>query len=310
MGGSSKKNAPGRAAKAANKGVELQIEELRRQFDLSRGDINAQREQFDPFIQAGVGQLGALEEGASVEGLDARLGRILNSDVFGNLTDIRSRGVEGALGSAGLTRSGTAVDELSAVPQDVALGIEQRLTDRSQGLAGQGFQAAGAQGGLAQFLASLGGQASGRIGGAFEQQGLNTAGGITGKANAQTNFFNQILGAGTDIATAFISDPRLKENIESVGEIIDLTIHEWDWIEEVKDSFVSKTPTSGFLADEVYEKYPEHSIEFGGFRGINYGTLLPALEAKQKKIFERDMAAAIIEESEMRSAWQSNAISA
>ena len=308
MGG--KKSAPRRSAEAANKGVELQIEELRRQFDLSREDINAQRAQFDPFIQAGVGQLGALEEGASVEGLDARLGRILNSDVFGNLTDIRSRGVQGALGSAGLTRSGTAIDELSAVPQDVALGIEQTLTGRSQGLAASGQNAVAGQGGLAQFLASLGGQASGAIGGALEQFGLNKAGGITGTANVKTAALNQLISVGSNIASAFISDPRLKKNIEPVGEIIDLTIHEWDWIEEVEDSFVSKTPTTGFLADEVHKKYPEHSIEFGGFRGIDYGTLLPALEAKQKKIFERDMVAATIEESEMRSAWQSNTISA
>ncbi len=86
-------NDASRASKAEIAAQERAIEELSRQFNLSREDLAVISQKFQPFVDAGVGQLGALTEGASVEGLDARLGRIQNSDVFGNLVDIRSRGV-------------------------------------------------------------------------------------------------------------------------------------------------------------------------------------------------------------------------
>jgi len=99
------------------------------------------RKTLSPFIEAGQGALGGLTEGSTVGGLDARLGRIFDSQLFGNVLEQRQRGVEGALSAGGLTRSGTAVDELSRLPLDVGLQLEQLLTGRLGGLAGQGLQA-------------------------------------------------------------------------------------------------------------------------------------------------------------------------
>ena len=57
-----------------------------------------------------------------------------------------------------------------------------------------------------------------------------------------------------------------------------LKIYQWDWIEDVKDTVVSKFGTIGFMADEVKEKFPEFIGEFGGFMTINYSGLLDKLE--------------------------------
>ena len=107
-----------------------------------KGQRKAER-RIQPFFQAGVDQLGALEEGTTPEGLDARLGRIFDTESFGRLLEERTRAVQGGLAAGGLTRSGAAIEELSAVPTDLGFQIEQLLTGRSAGLVDQGFQAAG-----------------------------------------------------------------------------------------------------------------------------------------------------------------------
>ncbi len=106
------------------------------------------RKTLSPFIEAGTGALPGLQEGSTVGGLDARLGRIFDSDIFGELVGERTRSVQGQLAAGGLTRSGTAVQEISRVPGDLGLQIEQLLTSRLGGLAGQGLQAGGALSGI------------------------------------------------------------------------------------------------------------------------------------------------------------------
>jgi len=113
-----------------------------------KGQKRAER-RLRPFEQAGVGQIGALEEGTTAEGLDARLGRIFDTESFSRLLEERTRGVQGALSAGGLTRSGAAVEELSALPTDLGFEIEQLLTGRSRGLVDQGFQAAQGLAGIA-----------------------------------------------------------------------------------------------------------------------------------------------------------------
>ena len=105
-----------------------------------KGQRQAER-RLRPFEQAGVDQLGALEEGTTAGGLDERLGRIFDTDSFSRLLAERTRAVQGALSAGGLTRSGTAVEELSAIPTDLGFQIEQLLTGRSRGLVDQGFTA-------------------------------------------------------------------------------------------------------------------------------------------------------------------------
>ncbi len=122
MGG--KKNAGSRAASAANEANQLGIDELRRQFDLSREDLQGVQEQFQPFVEAGTGALGDLQQGATAGGLEERLAQIFSGESFGALRDERTRAIQGQLGAGGLTRSGTAIESAANIPTELGFAIE------------------------------------------------------------------------------------------------------------------------------------------------------------------------------------------
>lgn len=126
---------------AGGRAAEAQAAESRRSEKQARKTLS-------PFIEAGQGALGGLQEGSTVGGLDARLGRIFDSDIFGELLGERTRSVQGQLAAGGLTRSGTGLQAAANIPGDLGLQIEQLLTSRLGGLAGQGLQAGGALSGI------------------------------------------------------------------------------------------------------------------------------------------------------------------
>jgi len=61
-------------------------QESRRAEERARGALG-------PFLEAGQGALPGLIEGSTVGGLDARLGRIFDSDIFGQLVGERTTAV-------------------------------------------------------------------------------------------------------------------------------------------------------------------------------------------------------------------------
>ena len=187
FGGSSK--AGKKAAAAIEEANNKAIAEQQRQFDITQKN-------FDPFIQAGTNALPDVIEGTSAQGLDARLAEIFNTGIFGSLVDERTRGVEGALSAGGLTRSGTAVQELSAVPQDVGLAIEQLLTDRSTNLAGNGQNAVSG-------LGNLGAQNSQGIAALLSQIGQAKSAGILQDAASKQGFTNSLIKLGGTAAGSY-----------------------------------------------------------------------------------------------------------
>tara|TARA_R110000796_G_scaffold163505_2_gene280432 strand:- start:3452 stop:4258 length:807 start_codon:yes stop_codon:yes gene_type:complete len=227
---------------------------------------------FDPFIQAGIGQIPALTQGASAGGLDARLAEIFGTDTFGALKDERTRALEGQLSAGGLTRSGTAIQEASAIPTDIGLALEQLLTGRSSNIAASGQNAAAGLGGISA-------NTSGNIAQLLAQQGVSRGSGILGDAQSKAAGTQNIIDAAST-AAIFFSDPSLKENIEKVGQIHDLNLYEWDWIEDTKGTMIEQCGTIGFMADEVEELYPHHVAEFGGFMVVDYPALLDEMETK------------------------------
>lgn len=257
-----KGNAGTSGAAAANAASALQIEELRRQFDVTQ-------ENLAPFIEAGVGQLGALTEGATSGGLDERISRILESGAFSSLIGERQRGIQGQLSAGGLTRSGTAIQEAANIPTDLAFSLENLLTNRSANLTNLGS-------GQAATLAGLQTQTSGQIGQAIAQQGQNTASGLLADQQSRAAFTGAALTAGA----IFFSDPKLKENVEQISSIRDLSLYQWDWKPETKGTIVEKCGTIGFMADEVEEKYPHHVYEYGGYMILDYPALLDELGDK------------------------------
>jgi len=128
------------------------------------------------------------------------------------------------------------------------LQLEQLLQSRQGGLADLGFNAA-------QVLGNFGSNSASQINSNLAQQGQNTSSGILGKAQAQAGFANSALGLAGSALLAF-SDPRLKVNVMKVSEIKDLGVYQWDWHPMLDGLSVANTPTLGFMADEVAEKYP------------------------------------------------------
>ncbi len=258
------------AAAAANAASVREIAELRRQFDITQGNI-------DPFLQAGLASLGAQEQGTTAGGLDQRLASIFGTDTFDALVQDRTRDVQGQLAAAGQTRSGAGVEAAAAVPQDIGLQLESLLSARTSELTGSGLNAALGLGGL-------GANASTAIGQSLAQQGQNTASGLLLDQQQQAAAQQNLINTGAAAATIFFSDPRLKENVEQISQIVDLKVCQWDWIPEVKGSIVDACQTIGFMADEVEEKYPHHVSEFAGFKVIDYPALLDELEVKNANI--------------------------
>lgn len=254
------------AASAANASNALAIAELRRQFGITQENIA-------PFIEAGTGALPGVIEGTTAEGLDARLARIFDTDIFGSLVEERGRAVQGGLAAGGLTRSGEGLRQIANVPTDIGLALEALLTGRSTNLATSGQNAALGLGGI-------GANTSQNIATLLTQQGQNTASGIIGDAQAGAAQQQQLLGAAATAASIFFSDPALKENVEKISEIGDLDLVQWDWIDDAKGTMIEKCGTVGFMADDVRDIHPDCVSEFGGFLVIDYPNLLDRLEMK------------------------------
>ena len=280
MGG--KKDAPKDAANIAAQATREGISELRRQFDIGRGDVLQAQElargDIAPFRQVGIRGLGKLERGATVGGLGENLDQIFRSGALDPLVRERTEAAQGQLASAGLNRSGTAVQEIANIPTQLGLQIEQLLTGRGQDLANIGLGAATGTANIAQGagqqLAGLGQQFGQSVLGAQRDIGQTQASGILGSAQAKSAFGQSALG----LLGLALSDPRLKTNVVKVGEINDLGVYQWDWKPELDGMMVAETSTLGFMADEVEEKYPEYVGEFGGFRCIAYAPLINLLE--------------------------------
>ncbi len=256
----------GQAAGAAGAFSRQAIDELRRQFDITQENI-------DPFIQAGTGALPGVIEGTTVGGLDERLGRIFGSDAFKNLIGERTRGVEGQLAAGGLTRSGTAIQEAANIPTSLGLALEQLLTGRGTNLAGSGQNAA-------IGLGSLGAQNAASIADILVGQGQDVASGILTDAQARAAGTENLVNIATTAASIFFSDPVLKENVEEISTIHDLSLYQWDWIPGTEGTMIEKCGTIGFMADEVREKYPHHVKDYCGLMTIDYPALLDELETR------------------------------
>lgn len=253
------------------------------------------REGFAPFLATGREALPTLREGIrpvqgeTLEGLEANLAAILGGDAFQSLLGERQRAAEGALSTAGLTRSGAAVEEMAQIPTDLAFQLENMLF-------GRGRESELTRFGAAQDLANLGLSAAAQTGGqtsnltqaitnAISQGAQSQMAGITGPAQARaggllggTQAQQQGLQNLLNLGVAAFSDPRLKENVNVIGNIGPLEVIEWDWRPEFEDTMVNDFPTLGFMSTQVKEHYPEYVHEFAGYDVIEYPRLRERLQ--------------------------------
>jgi hypothetical protein len=246
---------------AANRNA---IAEIQRQFNLTQENIA-------PNIAAGHEALPGMQEAATVEGLDARLGKIFNSDIFSNLVDERTRGVEGQLAAGGLTRSGAGVEAAAAVPQDIGLALEALLSGRESEIVGSGQNAAAG-------LGALGSQSSAQIADYLGKSGQARSAGIITDAQSDASRRQGAITTAASVAAMFFSDIRLKKNVEKIADVDGLGIYQWDWRPETDGTMVELCGNIGFMAHEVEDRYPEFVHEVGGIKVINYPALLKEID--------------------------------
>jgi hypothetical protein len=77
------------------------------------------------------------------------------------------------------------------------------------------------------------------------------------------------------------SDARLKENIQSLGQVGDFNLYTWDWNEEGIAAGAENDPTYGVIAQEVEQIRPEYVVTGeDGYRRVNYDAIANELGAK------------------------------
>ena len=73
------------------------------------------------------------------------------------------------------------------------------------------------------------------------------------RSNSRYSLFGTIFGG---FAKGFLSDERLKDNIIKISKGKDLWMYRWDWKEDIPEEY-KKYPTTGFIAQEVRDKWPD-----------------------------------------------------
>jgi hypothetical protein len=75
---------------------------------------------------------------------------------------------------------------------------------------------------------------------------------------------------GVGIVGSIFSDPRLKENVQHVGEENGYNIYTWTWNALARTMFGLTGEERGVMAHEVYERQPEAVSGEYGFLKVNY----------------------------------------
>lgn len=248
--------------------------------------------------QAGVTRSGAAARAAAE--MDINVASAIENQLYGRqMTNLQ-------IGQASAAQTSAA----GAGYANAVTGINQSLATNVGGLAVQSAQAqgqflqAGAQAG-AQGILNAGNAASQGILGAASANAAGiqgaanaTANGLVNSANAQsqqrqnrlsgamagamagwqtgTGWWGAAIGA---VGGYFFSDERLKENMQPIGKIHDLTLYEWDWKPGARMA-VGTEMSTGFKAQEVAEKYPECVDDTHGLLIINYPLLHETLQQR------------------------------
>lgn len=296
--GEAAREAAGLQSSAAGAG----IDEQRRQFDITTGQLTAaeqanrealqsgqqqQQGALDPFAQAGVG---ALQQQQALLGLGTQEQQQAAFASFNESPGqqfLRSRGQKALLRNAsaiggiggGNVRSALVEQGTGFAQQDFA-----NQFSRLQQLSGQGLSAAQGIGagalGTAQGIGSgamntaarqgqFGSQTAGNISNLLGQQSQARASGILGEQQVKSQFNQQLLQAGGAALGAF-SDKRLKSNIKKVGEFKGVNWYTWDW-NELANKIGLSGKSSGVIANEIEIIKPDLvTRNENGYLMVNY----------------------------------------
>lgn len=166
------------------------------------------------------------------------------------------QGQEGVLGNAGrmgLSRSGNTAQDLNQSNQNV---LQNLVNQNLMGL--RGFTNPNlSSGNIAQIYSNMG-QTAGDVGTAQAQANQSGAGNVLGG----------LLGLG-----GFLSDERLKKDIEYLGKQNGHEIYGWKWNDLAEKTFGIKGKSTGVIAQKIKEYAPHLVNESGPFMTVNYGGL-------------------------------------
>lgn len=245
-GGAAKK-----AAKAQVKAAKLGIEEMRRQFDLTRVDLAPWREAGGAAIQAGAAMLQPGYDHTTSPGYQFRFGE-------------GQRAVESSAASKGMLMSGGTLKDLTRFGQGVAADDFNDQFNRQMAIAGGGQQAAtsGAQLGQrnAEGIADL-----------YGQIGNAKASGYIGQSNA----IGQTIGQIAQIAGMFaMSDVRTKRDIEYLGfDMGGVPAVAFEYCQDIGVE-LPEGRFIGVIAQDVARIRPDAlGPRIKGFLTVNYGVL-------------------------------------
>lgn len=260
----------GRAAQRATESTErisgLQLQELRRQFDIGQ-------ERLEPFFQEAVPafQLQAALSGA--RGPEAQEQAFQDFRDSPGQSFLREQGLRmintGAAATGGLG-GGERLRELTRFSQGLAQQDFQNQFNRLGVVSGQGQASASQQ-------AGLGAQFAGQSAAALGNQSLA----IQNILGQQQQSQREAIGVGAGLATSFFggggaaaaSDIRLKENISKIGELDNgLNWYVWDW-KEGTEHIVGDQPSEGVIAQEVMLLLHDAVIEKDDFLFVDYARI-------------------------------------
>lgn len=257
------------------------IEEQRRQFDITTGQLTAaeqaNRAALDPFAQAG---LSALQQQQALLGLGTPEQQ---QAAFASLSEspgqrfVRERAEKATLRNAAATGQlggGGVKAELARLGAGFASQLENQQFNRLAQLSGQGLSAASGIGsgaiGTAARQGQFGSQLAGNVSNLLGQQSQARASGILGAQQAQTDQFGNLISLGT---SSLFSDKKLKENIKKIGVVNGFNWYSWTW-NKLAEKIGLHGDSTGVIANEVKEVKPKLVTKNkNGYLMVNYSGL-------------------------------------
>lgn len=196
--------------------------------------------------------------------LDYLYGLVSDSDVSSNMIADRERYVEQAMAHTGMRNSGNRLRAAADLPTDVVTGIMDQILSLKQNAASLG---------LGQGASILGG-----IGGIQSANNAASAAAMN-QANNRAGILGGLIGGGGAVLGGLLSDRRFKKNAEIVGQVGLLNVWSWEWADGAEELTESDLiMTTGFMADEVREVYPQHvhPVEINGIEilTVDYDSLM------------------------------------
>lgn len=264
-------DAAGDAAAAQVKGTEMSVAENKRQYDLSRSDL-------EPWREAGASALGQQQALLGMGGQEAQtqaFNAFSNSPGQQYLRDQQEKALIRNASAMGNLGGGNTKTALQKQAFNIASTDYSNQYNRLAGLSGSGQSAT-------NTTAQLGANAAANNGAAYQAGGQAQASGILGQQQANSAMSSQLMGAGIGAMMGtggsagmgallgFMSDKRLKENIVKVGELASgLGWYVWDWKAEAKDLVLDQI-TEGVIAQEAQVLFPDAVAFDGEYLRVDY----------------------------------------